>query len=75
MTGGPGIAMSTMAMSSWSRGPTDSHRKLPISGTVTSSRTSKPTFSVQKASASSWSCTQSWAVLMRIMGSSEWWLR
>jgi hypothetical protein len=68
--GAPGMAMSTMAIWSWSRGPTDSQRKLPISGTVTSSRTSKPTLSVQKVSASSWSCTQSWAVLIRITVSS-----
>ena len=59
--------MSTMATSGWPGGPTVSQRKLPISGTVTSLRTSKPTFSVQYFSASSWSCTHSWAVAMLIM--------
>ncbi len=72
-TGCPGIAMSTSAMSSWSRGATVSQRKLPISGIVTSSRTSKPTLSRQNASASSWSWTQSWVVLMRIMVASSGW--
>ena len=70
MTGAPGMAMSTMATSSWSGGPTVSQRKLPISATVTSSSTSKPTLSVQKSSASSWSCTQTWVVLIRITVSS-----
>ena len=56
-----------MATSGCPGGPTASQRKLPISGTVTSLRTSKPTFSVQYFRASSWSCTHSWAVAMLIM--------
>ena len=46
MTGGPGIAISTIAMSSWPAGLTVSQRKSPISGMVTSARTSMPSLSV-----------------------------
>jgi hypothetical protein len=46
ITGGPGMAMSTMAMSGWPAGPTVSQRKFPSSSTVTSLRTSNPTFFV-----------------------------
>ena len=46
ITGAPGIAISTIAMSSWPAGPTVSQRKLPISAIVTSARTSMPSFSV-----------------------------
>ena len=46
ITGGPGMAISTIAMSGWPAGPTVSQRKLPISGSVTSERTSMPSFSV-----------------------------
>ena len=45
-TGAPGTAISTMAVSPPPGGATVSQRKLPISGMVTSSRTSKPSFSV-----------------------------
>ena len=45
-TGGPGIAIRTIAMSSWPGGADVSQRKSPISGMVTSERTSKPSFSV-----------------------------
>jgi hypothetical protein len=45
-TGGPGTAMSVTATSGWPGTPTLSQRKLPISGTVTSSRSSRPSFSV-----------------------------
>ena len=51
--------MSTIETSSWPGGETVSHRKLPISGMVTSERISMPIFSVQKARASSWSWTHS----------------
>ena len=44
-TGGPGIAMSVMA-TSWPGTPTLSQRKSPSSGSVTSSRSSMPSFSV-----------------------------
>jgi hypothetical protein len=46
ITGGPGMAMSTMATSGCPTGPTVSQRKSPSSSTVTSLRTSKPTFFV-----------------------------
>jgi hypothetical protein len=46
ITGGPGIAMSTIAMSGWLGGPTVSQRKSPSSGRVTSERTSMPSFVV-----------------------------
>ena len=45
-TGAPGIAMSTIAKSSCPTGPTVSHRKSPISASVTSARTSMPSFFV-----------------------------
>jgi hypothetical protein len=45
-TGGPGIAIRQTEKSGWLAGPTVSQRKLPISGSVTSARTSKPSFSV-----------------------------
>ena len=45
ISGAPGTAMSTIA-TSWPGTPTESQRKFPISGTVTSSRTSKPSLSV-----------------------------
>src|SRR4051794_9953403 len=67
ITGGPGTAISTIETSSWPGGPTVSQRKSPISGSVASERTSKPTLSRQKASASSWSCTQSCVVTILIM--------
>src|ERR1700758_3707810 len=54
-------------MSSCPGGPAVSHRKLPSSGSETSSRTSMPTFSVQYFNATSWSCTQSWALEILIM--------
>ena len=44
--GGPGIAIRTIATSSWPAGLTVSQRKSPISGRVTSERTSMPSFSV-----------------------------
>ena len=44
MTGGPGIAMRTIAMSGCPAGPTVSQRKSPSSGKVTSERTSMPSF-------------------------------
>ena len=46
ITGGPGIAIRTTAMSSCPGGATVSQRKSPISGKVTSDWTSKPSFSV-----------------------------
>ena len=46
ITGSPGMAMSTIDMSSCPGGPTVSQRKSPISGSVTSARTSMPTFCV-----------------------------
>ena len=45
-TGAPGIAIRTIATSSWPAGLTVSQRKLPISGIVTSARTSMPSLSV-----------------------------
>jgi hypothetical protein len=45
-TGGPGTAMRVMATSGCPGTPTLSQRKLPSSGTVTSSRSSIPSFSV-----------------------------
>ena len=53
MTGAPGMAISTIAMSGCPGGDTASQRKFPISGTVTSDVTSIPTLRVQKSSASS----------------------
>ena len=44
ITGGPGMAMRTIAMSGCPAGPTVSQRKFPISGMVTSERTSMPSF-------------------------------
>jgi hypothetical protein len=44
--GRAGTAMSVMATSGWPGTPTLSQRKFPISGTVTSSRSSIPSFSV-----------------------------
>src|SRR5215211_205684 len=76
ITGGPGIAISTTAMSGWPGGATVSQRKSPSSASVTSDCTSKPTFSVQNASASSWSCTHSWTVpILIIVSSLVRWLR
>jgi len=46
ITGGPGISISWTAKSGWFGGPTVSHRKCPSSASVTSARTSKPTFFV-----------------------------
>jgi hypothetical protein len=46
ITGGPGMAISTIETSSCPAGPTVSQRKSPISGSVTSARTSMPSFSV-----------------------------
>jgi hypothetical protein len=46
MTGGPGMAIRVIAMSGCPAGPTVSQRKFPISGRVTSERTSIPTFCV-----------------------------
>ena len=40
------MAINTMATSGWPTGPTVNQRKLPISGTVTSERTSKPSLFV-----------------------------
>ena len=45
-TGGPGMAISTIAKSSCPAGATVSQRKSPISGRVTSLRTSMPSLSV-----------------------------
>ena len=45
-TGGPGTGSSARATSSCPGRPTVSQRKPPISGTVTSARTSMPSFSV-----------------------------
>ena len=46
MIGSPGIFISTMLMSGWCAGPTESQRKSPISGTVMSARTTKPSLLV-----------------------------
>ena len=46
MTGGPGMAISTIPISGCPGGPTVSQRKSPISGTVTSTRTSIPSLRV-----------------------------
>ena len=46
ITGGPGMAISTIETSGCPAGPTVSQRKSPISGSVTSARTSMPSFSV-----------------------------
>ena len=46
-TGGPGMAMSVIATSGWPGTPTLSQRKFPISGTVTSSRSSSPSSVVE----------------------------
>ena len=46
ITGCPGMAISTIEKSSCPAGPTVSQRKSPSSGSVTSERTSMPSFSV-----------------------------
>ena len=46
ITGGPGMAISTIATSGCPAGLTVSQRKSPSSGSVASVRTSKPSFSV-----------------------------
>src|SRR4051794_23818405 len=66
-TGAPGMAISTSVGNSWPGAPTVTQRKSPSSGNEASSRTSKPTFSVQNVTASSWSSTQTCAVLILII--------
>jgi hypothetical protein len=70
MTGGPGIAISTIETSFCPGGPIVSQRKFPSSGTVTSVCTSIPTFFVQNSSAASWSCTHSCVVAILSIRSS-----